>query len=83
MANYSKDDGTVYGRVLKNKYNTYDAYWVVPHGYYSGGEDSKIGEYTTEEIAQQKLKEWIDNQLEKQKAAKKELNKPLKTGWFW
>ena len=45
MTNYTKDDGTIFGRVVKSQHNTYLAYWVVPIGYFSEGQDKYIGEY--------------------------------------
>ncbi len=83
MTNYSKPDGTVYGRVLKTEHNTYTAHWVVPHGYYSGGTDLKIGEYSTAKIAQQKMKEWIDDKWEQQRVAKEKIANPSKRNWLW
>ena len=82
MTNYSKPDGTVYGRVLKNEHNTYTAYWVVPHGYFSGGTDLKIGEYNNAKIAQQKMQEWIENKWEQQRLAKEEIVKSRKRNWL-
>ena len=80
MTNFSKPDGTVYGRVLKTNHNSYIAYWVVPHVY---GTDLKIGEYNTAKIAQQKMQEWIENKWEEQRVAKEEIVKSRKRNWLW
>jgi hypothetical protein len=80
MTNYHKSDGTVYGRVTKSKTISYKAYWVVPTGYLDAGSDYFIGEYTTPEIAQQKMQEWIMDKWEQQEEAQTKFAR--KTSWF-
>ena len=83
MTNYRKDDGTIFGRVVKSQHNTYLAYWVVPIGYWSEGQDKYIGEYDSAKIAEQKMKEWVENKWEEQRKAKEEIAIRSKRKWFW
>ena len=76
MTTYSKQDGTVYGRITKTKDKTYIAAWVCPRGYFSEGNDVYIGEYSDKNIAETEMKKWIENKWEEQRKAKEKINKP-------
>lgn len=70
---FSKSDGTVYGKVSETPYGSFKAYWVVPIGYFSGGTDKIIGEYSTEDSAITHMEAWIENKWEEQRLAMERL----------